>query len=346
MEFSVQQIAALLNGTIVGNATLKISGLGKIQDAEAHQLTFLANPKYEPHIYTTRAGAVMVKNDFTPEKELSTTLIKVEDPYAAFTALLEEYHKAVSFSKSGIEDPCFVGKNATIGSHIYRGAFSYIGHNVTIGNNVKIYPNTYIGDDCHIGDNTLIYAGAKLYAGTIVGNNCVIHSGAVLGSDGFGFAPQSDGSYKAIPQMGHVVLEDNVSIGANTTIDCATFAGDATRIKRGTKLDNLIQIAHNVTVGKNTVIAAQTGISGSTLIGDNCMLGGQSATVGHISVANKTTLAAKSALSKSVKKEGQTLFGYMALDIKQFLSSYAIFKTLPDLSKRLRQLEGTVNKKN
>lgn len=346
MEFTVEQIASLLNGTIEGSKNILISGLGKIQDAKPNELSFLANPKYESFIYGTHAGAVMVSMGFVPKKPVQTTLIKVADPYAAFTALLEEYHKAVTFSKTGIEEPSYLGKNTTIGNEVYRGAFSYIGHNVTIGNNVKIYPNAYIGDNCHIGDNTLIYAGAKLYPNTEVGNNCIIHSGAVLGSDGFGFAPQSDGTYKAIPQMGHVVLEDFVSIGANTTIDCATFAGDATRIKVGTKLDNLIQIAHNVTVGKDTVIAAQTGISGSTIIGDNCMLGGQSATAGHISIANNTTLAAKSAVSKSVKKEGQTLFGYMALDIKKFLSSYAIFKTLPELSKRLRKLEDTINKKN
>jgi len=339
MEFSVAQIAALLDGTIEGNEEILISGLGKIEEATPEQLSFLANPKYEQYIYSTKAGAVMVSNNFIPENSVTTTLIRVEDPYASFTALLEEYHKAVTFSKSGIEEPSYIGENSNIGNDIYRGAFSYIGKNVSIGDNVKIYPNAYIGDNCRIGDNTLIYAGAKLYEGTIVGNGCTIHSGAVLGSDGFGFAPQEDSTYKAIPQMGHVILEDNVSIGANTVVDCATFAGSATKIGKGTKLDNLVQIAHNVTIGKNTVMAAQAGISGSTEIGDNCVFGGQSATVGHIKVANKTTLAAKSGIPKSIKKEGQVLFGYIAFDIKKFLNSYAIFKSLPDMNQRLRELE-------
>ena len=339
MEFSVAQIAALLEGKVEGNEKIIISGLGKIEDATPNQLSFLANPKYEQYIYSTKAGAVMVAKDFEPTDIISTTLIKVEDPYASFTAILEEYHKAVTFSKSGVEEPNYIGENSTVGNDIYRGAFSYIGKNVLIGNNVKIYPNTYIGDGCKIGDNTLIYAGAKIYEGCVVGNGCTIHAGAVLGSDGFGFAPKEDGTYKAIPQMGHVILEDNVSIGANTVIDCATFRGDATKIKSGTKLDNLIQIAHNVTIGKNTVMAAQTGISGSTEIGDNCIFGGQSATVGHIKIASRTTLAAKSAIPKSIKKEGETLFGYIAFDHKKFLSSYAVFKTLPDMNQRIRELE-------
>ncbi len=339
MEFSVNQIAALLGGTIEGNDEIMIAGLGKIEDATPEQLSFLANPKYEPHIYTTKAGAVMVAKDFEPTGSITTTLIRVEDPYASFTAILEEYHKAVTFSKTGVEEPSFIGENTTVGNEIYRGAFSYIGKNVLIGNNVKIYPNAYIGDGCKIGDNTLIYAGAKIYEGCVIGNGCTIHAGVVLGSDGFGFAPQEDSTYKAIPQMGHVILEDNVSIGANTVVDCATFAGNATIIGKGTKLDNLIQIAHNVIIGKNTVMAAQTGISGSTEIGDNCIFGGQSATVGHIKIANKTTLAAKSAIPKSIKKEGQVLFGYIAYDLKKFLNSYALFKSLPDMNQRLRELE-------
>ncbi len=339
MEFSVHQIASLLGGLIEGDKEIMIDGLGKIEDATSNQLSFLANPKYEQFIYSTKAGAVMVANDFKPSSPITTTLIKVDDPYASFTALLEEYHKAITFSKSGIEEPCFIGKESIVGKDGYRGAFSYIGNNVTIGENVKIYPNAYIGDNSTIGDNTLIYAGAKLYKDTVVGNNCTIHSGAVIGSDGFGFAPQEDSSYKAIPQMGHVVLEDNVSIGANTVIDCATFAGSATKIGKGTKLDNLIQIAHNVTIGKNTVIAAQSGISGSTQIGDNCIFGGQSATVGHIKIANNTTVAAKTGIPKTVTKEGQTFFGYIGYDIKKFLSSYAVFKSLPDMNKRLRELE-------
>lgn len=339
MEFSVNQIAGLLGGVIEGDGEVIISGLGKIQEAQSHQLSFLSNPKYEHFIYSTNAGAVMVSKDFKPENSINTTLIRVDDPYASFTVLLEEYHKAVTYSKSGVEEPSFIGENSSFGSNVYRGAFSYIGKNVIIGNNVKIYPNVYVGDDCTLGDNTIIYAGAKLYAGTIIGKNCTIHSGAVLGSDGFGFAPQEDGSYKAIPQMGHVVLEDNVSIGANTVLDCATFHGDATTIKEGTKLDNLIQVAHNVTIGKNTVIAAQTGISGSTEVGDSCVIAGQVGIVGHISIANKTTMGAKAGISKSIKEEGEVLFGSPAFDLKKYLSSYAVFKTLPDLNRRLRELE-------
>lgn len=339
MEFSVNQIAQLLQGEVEGDGERLISGLGKIQEAKSNQLSFLSNPKYEQFIYSTQAGAVMVRKDFKPENSIDTTLIKVEDPYASFTVLLEEYHKALTYSKIGVEEPSFLGENSTVGSDIYRGAFSYIGSNVVIGNNVKIYPNSHIGDNCKIGNNSIIYAGAKLYEGTQIGNNCIVHSGAVLGSDGFGFAPQEDGTYKAIPQMGHVVLEDNVSIGANTVIDCATFHGDATTIKEGTKLDNLIQIAHNVTIGKNTVIAAQTGISGSTEVGDNCIFAGQVGVVGHIKIANKTTLAAKAGISRSIKKEGEVLFGSPAYDIKQYLSSYAVFKTLPDINRRLRELE-------
>ena len=339
MKFSVNQISTLINGKIEGNGEIIISGLGKIQEATATQLSFLSNPKYEQYIYSTNAGAVMVDLNFKPEKPLKVTLIRVENPYASFTALLEEYHKAVTFSKSGVEEPSFIGENTTIGSNIYRGAFSYIGHNVTIGANVKIYPSAYIGDNCKIGDNTLIYSGSKIYEGTIIGNNCTVHSGAVIGSDGFGFAPQEDGTYKAIPQMGHVVLEDEVSIGANTVIDCATFQGDATTIKKGTKLDNLIQIAHNVKIGKNTVIAAQSGIAGSTEIGDNCVFGGQTATVGHVKVANRTSLGAKSGISKSIVKEGQVLFGLISFDIKKYMNSYAVFKNLPDINNRLRELE-------
>ncbi len=339
MKFSVNQIAALLNGTVEGNDEISISGLAKIEDASAHQLSFLANPKYESYIYSTKAGAVMVAKDFVPSQTISTTLIKVENPYASFTTLLEEYHKAITFSKTGIEKPCFIGEGSTTGNDIYRGAFSYIGKNATIGAHVKIYPNAYIGDNCTIGDNCLIYAGVKIYENSIIGNNCTLHSGAVIGSDGFGFAPQEDSTYKAIPQMGHVILEDNVSIGANTVIDCATFAASATKIGKGTKIDNLVQIAHNVIIGKNTVMAAQAGISGSTEIGDSCIFGGQSSSVGHIKIANKTTVGAKTGIPKSIKKEGEVLFGYIAFDIKKFLSSYAIFKSLPDMYARLRELE-------
>jgi UDP-3-O-[3-hydroxymyristoyl] glucosamine N-acyltransferase len=341
MEFSINQVAAMLGGEVKGNGNARINMLAKIQDAKKGQIAFLSNPKYEQYIYTTQASAVIVKKDFQPKKEIESTLILVEDPYISFTALLEEYHKLVTFQKSGIEQPSFIGENSTVGSNIYRGAFSYIGSNVTIGNNVKIYPHVFIGDDVTIGDNTILYASVKLYAGSRVGSNCVIHSGTVIGSDGFGFAPQEDGTYKTIPQLGNVIIEDNVAIGANTVIDCATLFGDSTMIREGVKLDNLIQIAHNVEVGRHTVIAAQTGISGSTRIGENCMLGGQVGIAGHIVIANKTGIGAQSGVGKNTK-EGQRYTGSPAFELKEWFQSYALFKKLPDLTDRLKELEKKV----
>jgi UDP-3-O-[3-hydroxymyristoyl] glucosamine N-acyltransferase len=339
MEFTVQQIAAMLSGDVKGNGQDRINMLAKIQDARQGQIAFLSNPKYEQYIYTTQASAVIVKKDFSPKKELTTTLILVEDPYSSFTVLLEEYHKMISFQKVGVEEPCFIGKNTSLGTNIYRGAFSYIGNNVKIGDNVKIHPNTYIGDNSVIGNNTILHAGVKVYADTRIGNNCVIHSGAVIGSDGFGFAPQPDGSYKTIPQLGNVIIEDNVAIGANTVIDCATLFGDATIINKGVKLDNLIQIAHNVEIGKNTVIAAQTGISGSTKVGENCLIAGQVGIAGHLVIANKTGIGAQAGISKSIEEEGEKIMGSPAYDVKEYFKSYAFFKKLPDLNQRLRELE-------
>lgn len=339
MEFTVGQIALLLGGTVQGDATLKISMIGKIQEAKPGQITFLANPKYEPFIYTTEASAVIVGKDFQARKDILATLILVDNPYSSFTRLMEEYYKLANVEKSGVEQPSFIGEGCTVGSHIYRAAFSYIGSNVKFGDHVKIYPHVFVGDGCSIGNNTIIHANVKLYAGTRIGNNCELHSGVVLGSAGFGFAPQADGSYKAIPQMGHVIIEDDVSIGANTVIDCATMLGDATIIKQGVKLDNLIQIAHNVEIGKNTVIAAQTGISGSTRLGDNCIVGGQVGTAGHIVIANKTSIGAQSGVLKSVKEENTKIFGTTAFDLKEYFRSYAIFKKLPELYARLNALE-------
>jgi UDP-3-O-[3-hydroxymyristoyl] glucosamine N-acyltransferase len=339
MEFTINQVAAMLGGEVKGNGQDKISMLAKIQDGKKGQIAFLSNPKYEQYIYTTQASAVIVKKDFVPKKEINATLILVDDPYISFTALLEEYHKLISFQKAGVEQPCFIGENSTVGNSIYRGAFSYIGNNVKVGNNVKIYPHTFIGDDVTIGDNTVLHANVKLYAGTKVGSHCVLHSGAVIGSDGFGFAPQEDGSYKTIPQLGNVILEDHVVIGANTVIDCATLYGDSTVIKQGVKLDNLIQIAHNVEVGKNTVIAAQSGVSGSTRIGENCVVAGQVGIAGHLVIANNTSFGAQSGIGKSVTKEGEKLMGSPVFDVKDFYKSYAVFKMLPDLNYRLKELE-------
>ncbi|HRE66726.1 MAG TPA: UDP-3-O-(3-hydroxymyristoyl)glucosamine N-acyltransferase [Cyclobacteriaceae bacterium] len=339
MEFSIAQIATMLGGEVKGDASEKISMLAKIQDARKGQVAFLSNPKYEHFIYTTQASAVIVKRDFIPRKELTTALILVDDPYSSFTALLEEYHKLISFQKSGIEQPSFQSETATAGKNIYRGAFSYIGSQVKIGDNVKIYPHVFIGDNTIIGNNTILHPNVKIYAGSRIGNNCVIHAGTVIGSDGFGFAPQEDGSYKTIPQLGNVLIEDNVTIGANTVIDCATMFGDSTIIRQGVKLDNLIQIAHNVEVGKNTVIAAQAGISGSTKVGENSMIAGQVGIAGHLVIANRTQIGAQAGISKSVKEEGQQILGYPAFEIKDYFRSYAVFKRLPELNDRLRDLE-------
>jgi UDP-3-O-[3-hydroxymyristoyl] glucosamine N-acyltransferase len=342
MEFTINQIAAMLGGQVKGEGNVKINMLAKIQDAKKGQIAFLSNPKYENYIYTTEASAVIVSTGFVAKKELAPTLIVVEDPYSSFTVLLEEYHKFLSFQKSGIEEPSYLGKNTTVGDGIYRGAFSYIGNNVKIGKNVKIYPHSFVGDNVVVGDNCILHTGVKLYQDTKVGNNCVIHAGTVIGSDGFGFAPQADGTYKAIPQLGNVIIEDNVTIGGNTVIDCATMHGDATIIRQGVKLDNLIQIAHNVEIGKNTVIAAQTGISGSTKIGENNIIGGQVGIAGHLVVANNTSVGAQAGISKSIKVEGERVFGTPCFDIGDYFKSYAVFKRLPDLHTRLRDLEKKV----
>ncbi|MCS6973389.1 MAG: UDP-3-O-(3-hydroxymyristoyl)glucosamine N-acyltransferase [Cyclobacteriaceae bacterium] len=342
MEFTVNQIAAMLGGTVEGNGSLKIKMLAKIQEAKPGQIAFLSNPRYENYIYTTGASAVIVSKQFIPRKPLTTTLIRVDDPYSSFTLLLEEYHKLISFQKSGIEEPSFIGANCTVGKNIYRGAFSYIGNNVTLGDNVKVYPQTFIGDNVVIGNNVILHPGVKLYAGTRIGNNCVIHSGTVIGSDGFGFAPQPDGTYKTIPQLGNVIIEDDVVIGANTVIDCATLMGDSTIIRKGVKLDNLIQVAHNVEIGRNTVIAAQTGISGSTKIGENNVIAGQVGIAGHLVIANNTSIGAQSGISKSIREEGQKILGYPAFDIKEYFRAYSVFKKLPSLSYRLRKLEEAV----
>lgn len=346
MEFTINQIAAMLRGEVQGDGNEKINMLGKIQDAKKGQIAFLANPKYEQFIYTTQASAVIVKKDFQARKEINTTLILVDDAYSSFTLLLEEYHRAISFQKSGVEEPSFIGKDSSVGKNIYRGAFSYIGNKVKIGDNVKIYPHVFIGDNVVIGSNTILHPNVKLYADTRIGNNCVIHSGTVIGSDGFGFAPQEDGSYKTIPQLGNVIIEDNVAIGANTVIDCATLFGDSTIIRQGVKLDNLIQVAHNVEIGKNTVIAAQTGISGSSKVGENNMIGGQVGIAGHLVIANNTGIGAQAGIGKSIKEEGQRIIGTPAFDVKEYFKSYAVFKRLPDLNDRLRELERKVKELN
>ena len=340
MKLTVNQLAELLDGEIDGDGNQTIFKISTLENADSGSISFLHNPQYENHIYSTEATAVLVKKDFKAKKEISTTLIKVADPYLSFTALLQEYHRMISSKKIGEESPSYVGKECKIGKEIYRGAFSYIGDQVTVGDQVKIFPHAYIGDQVVIGSGTVIHPGAKIYSNTVIGNNCVVHSGAVIGSDGFGFAPQPDGSYNSIPQVGNVVLKDNVSIGANTTIDCATL--DSTVINEGVKLDNLIQIAHNVEIGKNTVIAALSGVSGSTKIGNNCVIAGQVGLVGHIEIADNVTIGAQAGIGKNIKTPGSVLLGSPGFEIKRYMKSYAIFRKLPDLANRIHELEKKV----
>lgn len=341
IEFSVDYIAQLLDGEVQGDGSAKINALGKIEDAPTGAVSFLSNPKYEPSIYTTRASAVLVDKKFAPRRTLGTTLIRVTDPYLGFTALLEEYHKLINHAKSGIESPAHTAESATLGDGVYQGAFSYVGEDCRIGKQVKIYPHAYLGDEVTVGDYTVIHSGVKIYPGTVIGSHCVIHSGTVIGSDGFGFAPQPDGSYKTIPQIGNVVIGHHVDIGANTVIDCATMG--STRIGDGVKLDNLIQIAHNVTVGEHTVIAAQTGVSGSSHIGKYCVLAGQVGVVGHLNIADRTTIGAQAGVGKSTQS-GSIELGSPSFDRKTYLRAYAAFKQLPDLMSRIKELEQKVAK--
>ena len=341
MEFTVRQIAALLNGDVSGNDTLIVSQLAKIEEATAGSISFLSNLKYESFLYTTQASAVIVDRSFTPREPVSATLIKVENSYLAFTQLLEEYHRLISYAKVGIEQPSFIHDSSQLGERGYVGAFAYIGKHCRIGQNVKIYPHTYIGDNVTIGDNSIIHSGAKLIDNTVVGKNCIIHPNAVIGSDGFGFAPQADGTYKTIPQLGNVVLEDYVSVGSNTTIDCATLG--STIIRQGAKLDNLIQIGHNVEIGRNTVIAAQTGISGSTRIGENCVIAGQVGFAGHLTIANGTKVGAQSGVGKNITEEGISLNGSHAFLLRDNMRSQAIFRRLPELERRVSDLEKKQN---
>ncbi|MEY4011135.1 MAG: hypothetical protein RIT22_259 [Bacteroidota bacterium] len=335
MKFTAEQIAGILEGEVVGNPNAEVSKLSKIEEGQQGSLTFLSNPKYQNFIYTTQASVTIVNNTFVPESPVTTTLIKVEDAYVAFTKLLEFYNQ-VKLNKTGIEQPSFIDKTVQYGADLYLGSFSYIGKNVVIGNNVKIYPNSYIGDNAIIGDNVTIFAGGKIYSETVIGNNCTVHSGAIIGSDGFGFAPNADGTYKKIPQIGNVVIEDDVEIGACTTIDRATMG--STVIRKGVKLDNQIQIAHNVEIGENTVIAAQTGIAGSTKIGKNGMIGGQVGFAGHITVGNNVGIKAKSGITKNVK-DGQIMQGSLAFGYTDFSKSYVHFKNLPKIVAELEELK-------
>ncbi|GAB4327440.1 MAG: UDP-3-O-(3-hydroxymyristoyl)glucosamine N-acyltransferase [Flammeovirgaceae bacterium] len=340
MKFSVNDIAKMLGGEVRGNGNLFISKAAKIQDGEEGSIAFLANMKYEEFIYSTKATAVIVNQDFVPKQEVKATMIVVKDAYASFATLLDVYQKLLENNKKGIEQPSFISSTASLGENIYVGAFVYIADNVKIGKNVKIYPHTYIGEGTSIGDNCSIHAGVKIYRNSVIGNDCTIQAGAVIGSEGFGFAPQTDGTYKTVPQIGNVVIEDNVDIGANTTIDRATIG--STIIRKGVKLDNLIQVAHNVIIGEHTVIAAQSGISGSTEIGKNAMIAGQVGFAGHIKIGDNAKIAAQSGISKSFEENGVVLMGAPAYDLKEYMKSYAAFRNLPELTKIVRDLQKSV----
>ena len=340
MKYSIKKIADFLQGTIIGNPDVKIGNIAKIEEAQNGDITFLANPVYTPHIYTTNASAVIVSEDFMPEKEVKANLIKVKDPYQAFSRLLQMVAQDFHLHKKGIEEPSKISQTAQMGTGVYIGAFSYIGDEVKLGNNVKIFPGCFIGNHTVIGDNTTIYPNVSIYHDTIIGKNVTIHSGSVIGADGFGFAPNNGNDFKKVPQIGNVIIEDFVEIGANASIDRATMG--STIIRRGVKLDNFIQIAHNVEVGENTVIAALTGVSGSTKIGKNCMIGGQVGITGHIKIGDNVKIGAQSGISHSLK-DGEIVVGTPALPIKNFKKSSIIFKNLEDLYGRIKKLESELN---
>lgn len=340
MNITAEQIANILEGNVIGDPSVGVSKLSKIEEGEPGSITFLSNPKYHNYIYSTKASIVIVNKSFEPLHEVSATMIQVEDSYKAFTRILE-YANQIKLMKSGIEQPSVVSEGVTYGSDLYLGSFSYIGKNTKIGNNVKIYPNSFIGDNVEIGDNTILFAGARIYSESIIGKNCVIHSGTIIGSDGFGFAPNQDGSYSKIPQIGNVIIEDNVEIGSCTTVDRATLG--STIIRKGVKLDNQIQIAHNVEVGENTVIASQTGVAGSAKIGKNCIIGGQVGIVGHITIGDNVRIQAQTGVGRSIK-DGESVQGSPAMTYNDFSKSYVYFKKLPVIVKDLEDLKKSINK--
>ena len=335
MKFTATQISEILHGEIEGNPDVEVFKLSKIEESEEGSLTFLSNLKYTPYLYNTKATIAIVNKTFVLEKEINTTLIKVEDSYQAFSKLLAFYNN-VKLDKKGIEEQSFIDKSAHLGQNLYLGSHSYIGANVKIGNNVKIFPNVFIGDNSHIGDSSILFSGVNIYSDTIIGTHCIIHSGVVIGSDGFGFAPSENGVYTSIPQIGNVIIEDHVDIGANTTIDRATLG--STIIRKGVKLDNQIQIAHNVEVGANTVIAAQTGIAGSTKIGSNCQIGGQVGFAGHLIIGNNVKIQAQSGIGRNLK-DNEVVQGSPALPFSDFYKSYVHFKNLTKLVERINLLE-------
>lgn len=342
MQFTATQIASLISGKIEGDGEVSVSSFGKLEDAQAGQLAFLANPKYEEFIYSTKASVIIINTTQDLIKKVNATLIRVPDAYSAFATILSEYEKMATANLSGTQQPVYISTTAVLGENVFVGAFTYIGENVKIGNNVKLFPQVYLGNNVVINDGSILYPGVKIRHDCIIGKHVTIHSGAVIGGDGFGFAPQQDGSFKKVPQIGNVIVEDNVEIGANATIDRATIG--STLIKSGAKLDNLIQIAHNVEVGNNTVIAAQAGISGSTKVGNNVMIGGQAGIVGHIQIADGSKINAQSGVSKTIKTPNTAVTGSPAFDYSHALRSQILNRNLPELEKRIKELEQIVER--
>jgi UDP-3-O-[3-hydroxymyristoyl] glucosamine N-acyltransferase len=343
MEFTAKQVAELLKGSVEGDATVVVSNLSKIEEGKPGTLSFLANPAYTPFIYETDASIVILNHTVELSKPVkkTCTLIRVDDAYGSFAKLLEIYQQ-FSQNKKGVEQPSFITPGSTYGTDCYIGAFAYVGANVRIGNNVKIYPQCYIGDNCTIGDNTVLFAGVKIYHDCVVGKECTIHASSVIGSDGFGFAPNSENNYKKVPQIGNVVIEDYVEIGSNTSIDRATLG--STIIHKGVKLDNLIQIAHNVEIGENTVMAGGVFIAGSTKIGKNVMIGGQAGVIGHLKVADGVKIAGQSGVGSDIDKEGEIVQGSPAFPIGEYKRSYVLFRGLQKLNSRIRDLETEIKK--
>ena len=339
MQFSAAQIAALINGKIEGDPNAPVSSFGKIEEAQNGQLAFLANHKYEEYLYSTKASVIIINDALDLKQPITATLIRVPDAYSAFASLLNTYQKMMQEQLVGVQEPAYISRSASYGQNVFVGAFAYLGENVKIGNNTKIYPNVYLGNNVRVGDNSIIHPGVKIYHDCEIGNHVIIHAGTVVGSDGFGFAPQADGSFQKVPQIGNVVIEDHVEIGANTTIDRATIG--STIIRSGAKLDNLIQIAHNVEIGNSTVVAAQAGISGSTKVGKGVMIGGQVGIVGHINIGDGARINAQSGVSKSIEP-GKAVTGSPAHDYTSTLRSQAISRNLPELQKKIKELEAII----
>ncbi len=340
MIFTARQIAGILNGIVDGNPDAQVSKVSKIEEGEPGSLSFLANPKYTDFIYTTTASVVLVGKNFEPLKKINTTLIRVDDAYQAIAKLLGYYNK-LNKDKKGKDEQSYVASSAKIGSDVYIGAFVYVGENAMIGNNTKLYPGTYIGDDVKVGNNSTLFQGVKVYHGCVIGNECTFHAGVIIGSDGFGFAPNAENNYAKVPQIGNVVIEDHVEIGANTTVDRGTIG--STIIRKGVKLDNLIQIAHNVEIGENTVIAAQTGVAGSTKIGKNCMIGGQVGIIGHLKIGDNVKIAAQSGIGNDLK-DGEIVQGSPAFAVGDYKRSYVLFRKLPELNAKIAELMKDIRK--